>query len=72
MLDFVLKIWKIDVNYLLIVEFFVVDFFVLVWIVVNMDIFKRLIVLWCIYMEYFYKFNNFEMYFFICMLKVFI
>lgn len=53
MLDFVLKIWKIDLNYLLIVEFFVVDFFVLVWIVVNMDIIKRLIVLWCIYMENF-------------------
>lgn len=30
-----------DLNYLSIAEFSVVDFLVLVWIVVNMDIFKR-------------------------------
>lgn len=60
-----------DLNYLSIAEFSVVDFLVLVWIVVNMDIFKRLIVSWCIHMEYFYKFNNSEMYPFICILKVF-
>lgn len=71
MLDFVSKIWKTDVNYLSIAEFSVADFLVIVWIVVNMDIFKRLIVSWCIHMEYFYKFNNSEMYPFICMLKVF-